>query len=177
MFGLVQVASRPIKLLIAVSILVSVIHALRPLFPGREAIIAASLGLVHGLAFASALNELGVTGWYRLISLLGFNLGIESLQLAVVAVTFPALILLSRTQWHVAARVTGTMFAMIASVPWIAERTLNQSNIIGERLANVAQPASCSLALFGSQPSRLASSAPTVDRVRLHSPRLTVQNP
>lgn len=138
-FGIVQVPSRPIELLIAVSILISALHALRPLFPGREAVIAASFGLVHGLAFASALNELGIRGWYRLISLLGFNLGIESMQLAVVAVTLPALILLSRTQWYVAARVTGALFAVVASVAWIAERTLNRSNIIGEGVANVAQ--------------------------------------
>jgi HupE / UreJ protein len=39
--GLVRVPSRPIEVLIAVSILVSAIHALRPLFPGREAAIAA----------------------------------------------------------------------------------------------------------------------------------------
>jgi hypothetical protein len=57
-FGLVRLSSRPVEVLIAVSILVSAIHAIRPLFPGREAIIAASFGLIHGLAFASALNEL-----------------------------------------------------------------------------------------------------------------------
>jgi hypothetical protein len=86
-FGLVRLPSRPVEVMIAVSILVSAIHAMRPLFPGREAIIAASFGLIHGLAFASAPNELGVTGWYRLISLFGFNLGIEAMQLAVVAIT------------------------------------------------------------------------------------------
>src|SRR6201999_1656522 len=55
-FGLVRLPSRPVEVLIAISILVSAIHAMRPLFPGREALIAASFGLVHGLAFASALN-------------------------------------------------------------------------------------------------------------------------
>ena len=138
-FGIVQVPSRPIELLIAVSILISALHALRPLFPGHEAVIAASFGLVHGLAFASALNELGVAGWYRLISLLGFNLGVETMQLVVVAVTLPALILLSRTQCYVAARVSGGLFAVVASVAWIAERTLDQPNIIGQGIARIAQ--------------------------------------
>jgi hypothetical protein len=97
-FGLVQLPSRPVEVLIAVSILLSAIHAIRPLFPGREAAIAAFFGLIHGLAFASALGDLGFSSWYRLVSLLGFNLGIEAMQLTVVAVTLPSLLLLRRTR-------------------------------------------------------------------------------
>src|SRR5271165_3502823 len=55
-FGIVRVPSRPIEVLIAVSILVSAIHALRPIFPGKEAGIAAYFGLIHGLAFAATLG-------------------------------------------------------------------------------------------------------------------------
>src|SRR5580704_10928153 len=61
--GLVRVPSRPIEVLIAVSIFVSAAHALRPLFPGREAAIAAFFGLIHGLAFATTLAELGLGRW------------------------------------------------------------------------------------------------------------------
>jgi hypothetical protein len=137
-FGLISLPSRPVEVLIAVSILVSAIHAMRPLFPGREAIIAASFGLIHGLAFASALNELGVTGWYRLISLFGFNLGIEAMQLAVVAITLPALLLLSRTDFYAAFRTTGAAFACVASCAWIVERVLDQPNSIGDGIETLA---------------------------------------
>ena len=130
--GLVSLPSRPVEVLIAVSILVSAIHAVRPLFPGREAIVAASFGLVHGLAFASALNELGVTGWYRLVSLSGFNLGIEAMQLSVVALTLPALLVLSRTRAYAGFRLTGAAFASVASCAWIAERMLARPNAVGE---------------------------------------------
>ncbi len=121
-FGLVSLPSRPVEVLIAVSILVSAIHALRPLFPGREALIAAAFGVVHGLAFASALNALGVTGWYRLVSLLGFNLGIEAMQLLVVALTLPPLILLSRTTFYPAFRIAGAICASTAASVWIIQR-------------------------------------------------------
>jgi hypothetical protein len=47
--NLVNVPSRPVEVLITVSILVSAVHAFRPIFPGREAWIAAFFGLVHGL--------------------------------------------------------------------------------------------------------------------------------
>jgi hypothetical protein len=124
-FGLVTLPSRPVEALIAVSILVSAIHALRPLFPGREATIAALFGLIHGLAFASALTVLGFSGWYRLVSLLGFNLGIETMQLAVVTAILPSLLLLSRTRSYSIFRIIGASLATIASLSWIAERVFN----------------------------------------------------
>jgi HupE / UreJ protein len=46
----VHVPSRPVEVLIAVSILVSVMHALRPIFPGKESWIAAFFGLIYGLS-------------------------------------------------------------------------------------------------------------------------------
>jgi HupE / UreJ protein len=137
-FGLVHLPSRPVEVLIAVSILVSAIHAIRPLFPGREAVIAASFGLIHGLAFAAALNELGFTGWYRLISLLGFNLGIEAMQLAVVAITLPALLLLSRTSFYSAFRLAGAAAACAASCAWIVERVLDRPNALADAVEKLA---------------------------------------
>jgi hypothetical protein len=123
--GLVRAPSRPIEVLIAVSILVSAIHALRPLFAGREAAIAAFFGLIHGLAFAATLGELGL-GWReRVVSILGFNIGIEAMQLIVVAAFMPSLVLLSRTSVYPVLRISGALFAGLAAVGWIAERLLN----------------------------------------------------
>lgn len=138
-FGIVRLPSRPVEVLIAVSILVSAIHAIRPIFPGREAAIAAFFGLIHGLAFASALEELGVSGWYRLVSLFGFNLGIESMQLLVVAAVLPSLLLLSRTQLYVVVRLGGAIFAASASAAWIAERALGTANPIDPFVEGVAR--------------------------------------
>jgi hypothetical protein len=123
--GIVHVPSRPIEVLIAVSILLSALHAIRPMFPGREAAIAASFGLIHGLAFATAVSGLGFGGWYRLISLLGFNLGIEAMQIMVVTVTMPSFLLLSRTPAYSLLRVGGALFAALAATGWIVERLLN----------------------------------------------------
>jgi hypothetical protein len=127
-FGLVRLPSRPVEALIAVSILVSAIHAIRPLFPGREAVIAAFFGLIHGLAFATALSDLGFDHWYRLVSILGFNLGIEAMQLAVVAAALPSLLLMSRTRAYPLLRVGVALFAALTSIGWIVERLLNVQN-------------------------------------------------
>jgi HupE / UreJ protein len=113
--GMVHVPSRPIEVLIAVSILLSALHAIRPMFP-REAAIAAFFGLVHGLAFATALSGLGLSGWYRPISLLGFNLGIEAMQIMVVTVTMPSPLSLSRTSAYSLLRVGGALFAALAAI-------------------------------------------------------------
>src|SRR5947209_2218343 len=106
--GMLRVPRRPIEVLIAVSILLSAIHALRPLFPGREAVIASFFGLIHGLAFATTLEQLGLSRWQRVGGILGFNLGIESMQLIVVAATMPSLLLLSRTRAYGTLRAGGT---------------------------------------------------------------------
>jgi hypothetical protein len=120
--GIVAVPGRPVEVLIAASILVSAIHALRPLFPGREAFVASFFGLIHGLAFATVLGRLGLGPWERAANLLGFNLGIEAMQLIVVTAALPSLLLLSRTPAYIALRTGGAVFAGTAALGWIAER-------------------------------------------------------
>lgn len=122
--GLVRVPGNPVEVLIAVSILLSAIHALRPLFPGREVAIAAFFGLIHGLAFANLLDQLGLSHWERVVNLLGFNLGIEFVQLIVIAAVLPSLLLLSRTPAYTPLRIMGALFAGFAALAWIAERLL-----------------------------------------------------
>jgi HupE / UreJ protein len=121
-FGFVHLPSRPVEVLIAVSILVSAVHALRPIFPGKEAAIAAFFGLFHGLAFASTLSELGLARWERVAGILAFNLGIETMQLAVVVAILPSLLLMSRTGAYPFLRIFGAIGAAAASMGWIAER-------------------------------------------------------
>ena len=128
--GFVHVPSRPVEVLIAFSILISAMHALRPIFPGKEAGIAAFFGLIHGLAFAATLGNLGLGRWERVTGVLAFNLGIETMQMVVVAVTLPSLILLSRSGAYSFLRFGGALFAGFASMGWIAERLLGMPNSV-----------------------------------------------
>ncbi|MDJ0869785.1 MAG: HupE/UreJ family protein [Myxococcota bacterium] len=52
---------------------------------------AFAFGLIHGFGFAGLLTELGLPPDRLAVSLLGFNLGVELGQLAVVAVAWPLL--------------------------------------------------------------------------------------
>lgn len=114
--GVVTVASRPVEVLIAVSILVSAVHAVRPLFPRREAWIAAGFGLVHGLAFADRLAGVGYDGASLVLGILGFNLGIEAMQLLIVVVVAPSLVVLSTTRIYPVVRWGGPSWP--ASARW-----------------------------------------------------------
>jgi hypothetical protein len=139
--GWLRLSSRPVETLIALSIFVSAIHALRPWFAGREPVIAAAFGLVHGLAFATVLAEFGLGPWRMALCILGFNLGIELMQLAIVAVTVPWLVLLSRTPVYTPVRVAGACFGAAAAIGWMAERALNWPNRVGLMVDAVAHRA------------------------------------
>nr|WP_296770745.1 HupE/UreJ family protein [Rhodococcus sp. (in: high G+C Gram-positive bacteria)] len=116
------VPQQPVEVLIAVSILIAAAHAIRPMFPGREALIAGAFGLVHGLAFSATLTELDLTGGQLAVGLLGFNVGIELMQLFVVALVLPPLILLARTRAYTALRIGAASFAGIAAAGWVLDR-------------------------------------------------------
>ena len=135
--GWVRLPSQPVEILIAVSILVSAAHAVRPLFPGKEAWVAAGFGLVHGLAFASTLANLRLDAGPMALSILGFNLGIESMQLFVIALTIPWLMLLSRTPAYTLVRLSGAFIAAVAAMAWIAERVTGRSNVLTTSVAQV----------------------------------------
>jgi hypothetical protein len=122
--GWVVAPTRAVEVLIAISILVSSIHAWRPLFPGREVWIASAFGLVHGLAFAEVLSGLDFDASTLALSLVAFNLGIESMQLLVIAATLPLMLLLSTTRCYVAVRTAGAGFAAACAICWIVERAL-----------------------------------------------------
>jgi hypothetical protein len=120
--GWLRLPGQPIEVLIAISILVSAIHALRPIFSGKEAYVAAGFGLIHGMAFAGTLANLDLDTARMGLSILGFNIGIELMQLFVIAITAPWLILLSRTARYTPIRITGAILAAIAASVWVIQR-------------------------------------------------------
>ncbi|CAN5523160.1 HupE/UreJ family protein [soil metagenome] len=136
--GWLRLPGQPIEILIAVSILVSAAHAVRPLFPGREPRVAAGFGLIHGLAFANTLANLHLDTGPMALSILGFNLGIELMQLLVIALTMPWLMLLSRTPAYQAVRLIGASLSAVAAIAWAAERVTGKSNGLTKEVEQVA---------------------------------------
>lgn len=136
--GWVILPSKSIEILIGVSILVSAIHAIKPIFPNKEIYIALGFGLIHGLAFANTLQDLNLDTTKMLLSIFGFNLGIELMQLAVIIAVIPWLILLSRTSFYSVFRIGGAILSIIAASGWIIERFYEKPNVISELIAKAS---------------------------------------
>ena len=120
--GIVKLPSRPVEIVIALSIIVMAIHNLRAFLPARWVVIFV-FGLFHGLGFATVMGHLA----FRMVDLVKvlvlFNVGVEVGQLAIVAIAFPLLYLFRRRSWFVPAVVRGgsTLVAVIAAY-WLIER-------------------------------------------------------
>ncbi|GIE85189.1 HupE/UreJ family protein [Actinoplanes regularis] len=112
----------PVESFIAASILVGAAHAVRPIFPGREAAVAAFFGLGHGLAFSFTLAELRLSTGRLALSLFGFNLGIELVQLALVALALPVLVAVARTRFGHRFRLTAAALTGVAAAGWLIAR-------------------------------------------------------
>jgi hypothetical protein len=120
--AVIELPSRPVETLIAASIGVSAVRAIRPLVPRGEVLIAGGFGLVHGLAFASLIDDLGLDRGPTVRCLLAFNLGIELTQLLAVALIMPSLLVLARTPLYPAFRIGVATIALLFSVSWMLER-------------------------------------------------------
>ncbi|MEV6343813.1 HupE/UreJ family protein [Actinoplanes sp. NPDC051851] len=83
-------------------------------------------GLVHGLGFAGALGIDEAFSGTLLWSLLVFNVGIEAVQLAVIAVVFPLLLVVRHRSPRMGRRLTGFISAGVSvmGMIWFVQRVL-----------------------------------------------------
>lgn len=128
-FGLVRVPVPPTEAVIALSIVLLARAALVAGAGGpgrqsmaRETVIITGFGLVHGLGFATALGELGISGGERWPALLFFNLGVELGQLAFVVAVVGVSAALRRISFDATARRLALHAAGIVGGFWLVER-------------------------------------------------------
>lgn len=134
-FGIVSVPQALVEALIALTI---VVLALEIQNGGKGLVwkhpwsLPASLGLLHGLGFASVLFDAGLPQSEIPLALLGFNLGLEVGQLAVIAIAFVAYRLVRsliparlRDDPTIPAYAIGSIAAY-----WTIERTLSAFGIV-----------------------------------------------
>jgi hypothetical protein len=117
-----QLPVKPVEIGIALSVLISAIHAARPLFAGREPWIAGAFGLVHGMAFATVIANFSLLPVERGLAILGFNLGIETVQIALAALVLPVLLWLANGRYWAYIRTGGAVVAGGAALVWLAQR-------------------------------------------------------
>ena len=120
--GTVSVPARWIESMVAVSIVFSAVHVVRPLLTAQELAMAAGFGLIHGLAFAQALEVLHLETRHRVAALLGFNLGIELAQIVGAAVLLPVWLAVLRLPAHYRIRKVVGCLAGLLGLLWLLER-------------------------------------------------------
>src|SRR5579871_1843920 len=107
-----------IETLIAVTIVFMALENIAGSNAGRRWIFAFAFGLIHGFGFSFALREeLQFAGDHLVTSLLGFNLGVEIGQLAVLCVLVPLLNVVFR---YIVAERMGVIIlsALVAHTGW-----------------------------------------------------------
>ena len=125
LFRSVSVSPKIVEPMIALSI---VFVAVENLFTTRlnawRPFVVFGFGLLHGLGFAEVLQELGLPRNQYVTGLVGFNIGVELGQLAVIALAFYACAFWFRHQPWYRARIVWPASAAIAltGLFWTIER-------------------------------------------------------
>ncbi len=121
--GWVRLPSRPVEAVIALSVAVAAGNNLVPFFRGRAWLIAFGFGLVHGFGFATVLQELGLPPGSLARALVGFNIGVEAGQLAIVAVFLPLAYVLRRSWFYRTGLCTvGSAGIVLVAAAWMVDR-------------------------------------------------------
>ena len=123
--GAINPPAAAVESLIALTVLLAALDNLRPFVPGPRWAMVGLFGLVHGVGFAGPLKDLGLRGAELVLPLLGFNLGVELGQLAVVALLLPLALMLRDAQAYRRWIVPGGSSAVAAlALVWCVERSL-----------------------------------------------------
>ena len=124
--GVVSLPSRIVESAIALSVVVAALNNVWPVITRRLAVLAFAFGLIHGFGFASVLLDLGLPQSALLLSLVGFNVGVELGQLAIVAVFLPlAFLARATTLYRKAVLIGGSSLIFAIAMVWLVERALN----------------------------------------------------
>jgi hypothetical protein len=124
--SLIALPSRLVESTIALSVVLAALNNLKPLVTERRWAVAFAFGLIHGFGFASVLGDLGLPQGALLLALVGFNIGVELGQLAIVCAFLPLAYTLRESWFYRRVVFAGgsAAIAMLASV-WLTERVFN----------------------------------------------------
>ncbi|TDH24533.1 hypothetical protein EXU57_14400 [Segetibacter sp. 3557_3] len=123
---------------VALLLLLMAVHALWPIIRGKENLFIFLFAVLHGLAFSATLPNLHLDSGRNALSMLGFNTGVQFMQLFVMATTIPSLIILSRSSLFSYTRLTLALPAITTAIAWIVETLTTKPNIVTRLLFDSA---------------------------------------
>lgn len=124
--GYVKAPAHIVEPIIAASIAaVAIENIFHPRYTPWRLVIVLIFGLIHGLGFASALSDLDLPKSSLAVGLIGFNVGVEGGQLAIVTLAFMATAWLrDPTRYRRWIVVPGSALIAAFGLWWTLERTL-----------------------------------------------------
>jgi len=123
--NLIYLPSRWVESGIALTVLLGAANNLLPRVLERRWAVAFGFGLIHGMGFAAVLTDLGLTGWNLALALVGFNLGVEIGQLAMVLGFVPLAYAARTTRFYRQAFLPGGAIAIsLVAAYWLASRAM-----------------------------------------------------
>ena len=129
-FDVVELPSRLVESVIAISITIAALDILYPIFKKKIAWVVFIFGLFHGFGFASVLSHLGVLGEHMALSLFGFNLGVEIGQVAIILAIFPLLYMIRNYSFFPKVVLKyGAVVLIMISMVWFVERAILDSPV------------------------------------------------
>jgi hypothetical protein len=119
----VDLPSRLVESVIAASVVAAAANNLYPVLRHDRWMAAFVLGLMHGFGFSSTLKDLDLPRSNLLLTLFGFNLGVEVGQIAIVLAFVPLAFLARRTAGYRRVALVGGSVAILAvAAVWLVER-------------------------------------------------------
>jgi fluoride ion exporter CrcB/FEX len=120
--NIVSIPSRWVEILIALSIAYIAAENIWRKEAKARWQLAFGFGLIHGLGFSSALQELELPRTNLLTSLASFSVGIEIGQFAIVLGVYAALWFLRKSTWDLKVRQLVSVGVIVMSLIWFWER-------------------------------------------------------
>jgi hydrogenase/urease accessory protein HupE len=121
-FDLLTIPTRLVESLIAFSIAYVALENILGRGLSRRWLVAGGFGLIHGLGFYTVLRELDLASGDTVTTLLAFNLGVETGQLAVVALLYGPLVWWARQAWYRRSARAGSAVILLVASWWMIER-------------------------------------------------------
>jgi hypothetical protein len=122
----ISLPSRLVESTIALSIIVAALNNLRGTIERRRWVLAFAFGLIHGFGFASVLADLGLPQGALVLALVGFNVGVEVGQMAIVVVFVPIAFWLRATRFYRRGVLTvGSILVALIAAYWFVQRAFD----------------------------------------------------
>ncbi|HWP11492.1 MAG TPA: HupE/UreJ family protein [Ramlibacter sp.] len=122
----ISLPSRLVESTIAASVVVAALNNLRGTIERSRWVMAFVFGLVHGFGFASVLADLGLPQGALVLALVGFNVGVEVGQMAIVMAFVPLAFWLRTTRFYRSGvLIVGSVMVALIAGWWFVQRAFD----------------------------------------------------